>query len=96
MRQDLAAGRSELALVSAGRGLTERLLFAGSGRFGSPSWSPGGTGLLLPWPDADQWLFLPAVGRGRTTAVAHIAGQFSPGGTRPAFPRSATWCCTPG
>ncbi len=58
-----------------------------------PAWSPDGRRLLVPWPDADQWLFLRPRGRGRLTAVANIAGQFMPGTTSPVFPRSVKWCC---
>jgi WD40 domain-containing protein len=62
-----------------------RTLFTGSGRFGSVAWSPGGRRLLVPWPAADQWLFLEA-GGGRMTAVANIRRQFGPAG-------AVEWCC---
>lgn len=90
-----AAGRSELVLAApaAERGLRERVLFTGPGRFGAPAWSPGAQRLLLPWPDADQWLFLRPHGGARLTAVANIADQFGPGRLRPAFPRDVQWCC---
>ena len=93
VRYSAPADRSELALVDATRGLAERVLFAGPGRFGAPAWSPDAGRLLLPWRDADQWLFLRPHGRARLTAVANIADQFGPGRLRPAFPRAVQWCC---
>ncbi|MDX6677981.1 MAG: hypothetical protein QOE31_2033 [Solirubrobacteraceae bacterium] len=94
VRHDAATRRSELALVDADRGLRERVLFTGPGRFGAAAWSPGATRLLLPWPDADQWLFLRPGFRSRLTAVANIAAQFAPGARgAAAFPRSVQWCC---
>jgi hypothetical protein len=96
VREATSGARSELVLVTPGRRLDARLVFSGPGRFGAPSWSPDGTRLLLPWPDADQWLFLRPGSPARVAAVANIAGQFGPGETHPAFPRSARWCCTVG
>jgi hypothetical protein len=69
-----------------------RPLFTGPGRFGPVAWSPTGRRLLVPWPEADQWLFL-APGRGATTAVANIARQFGPRAGRPDFPATVEWCC---
>jgi dipeptidyl aminopeptidase/acylaminoacyl peptidase len=93
VRTSRATRRSEVVVLDAGRGLRERLLPAGPGRFGAPAWSPDGRWLLLPWPDADQWLFLRPTGARRVLAVANIARQFTPGGGRGEFPRSVTWCC---
>jgi hypothetical protein len=93
VRSDLRATRSELVLLDAADGLRTRLLFARLGRFGAPAWSPSGRWLLLPWPAADQWLFLRADGAAQRTAVANIARQFAPGAERGVFPRSVTWCC---
>jgi hypothetical protein len=91
VRQGLSG--SLLMLADAARGLSQRMLFSGPGRFGSPAWSPGADRLLLPWPDADQWLFLRPHAGPRVTAVGHIAAQFGPGRLRPAFPRGVQWCC---
>jgi hypothetical protein len=63
-----------------------RTLFTGTGRFGSVAFSPSGRRLLVPWPVADQWLFLGADG-GRAAAVANIERQF--GGPGP-----VEWCCS--
>jgi hypothetical protein len=99
VRSDARANRSEAVLLDAADGLRARTLFRRLGRFGAPAWSPSGRWLLLPWPDADQWLFLRPEARAGggggapRTAVANIARQFAPGAARGAFPRSAQWCC---
>ncbi|MCA1683870.1 MAG: hypothetical protein LC708_01890, partial [Actinobacteria bacterium] len=94
VRHHAATRRSELVLADADRGLRERVLFTGPGRFGAPAWSPGASRLLLPWPDADQWLFLRPGFRSRLSAVTNIATQFAPGARGDAaFPRSVQWCC---
>jgi len=71
-----------------------RRFFAVSGRLSQLAWSPDGDRLLLAWPAADQWLFLPAGGRGHLQAIGNIASVFSPGrrGQAP-FPRIEGWCC---
>jgi hypothetical protein len=69
-----------------------RVLFSGPGRFGPVAWSPGGRWLLVPWPAADQWLFLAADG-GRATAVGNIARQFTGRPAPRAFPGAVEWCC---
>ena len=93
VRRSPAAGRSEVLLLDAARGLRGRVLFTGPGRFGALAWSPRGERLLIGWPDADQWLFLRPHGRGALTAVANIARQFTPGATSPPSPGSVLWCC---
>jgi hypothetical protein len=95
VRRAASAGRSELVLLDAALGQSERVLFNAPGRFGSPAWSPAADRLLLPWRDGDQWLFLRRRGASGLTTVTHVAQQFGPGRTRPAFPRSAQWCCAP-
>ena len=86
------ARRSDVTLLD--RGGRSRNLFTGPGRFGAVAWSPTGRRLLVPWPEADQWLFL-AAGSGRTTAVANIARQFAGGPGRRAFAHTVEWCCPP-
>jgi hypothetical protein len=93
VRTQRTTRHSEVVVLDAAHGLRERLLPAGPGHFGAPAWSPDGRWLLLPWPEADQWLFLRPEGTRRVSAVANIARQFAPGGARPAFPRTVTWCC---
>jgi hypothetical protein len=94
--------RSEVVLLDS-TGAPGRLLFRAPGRLSGLAWSPDGKRLLIPWPDADQWLFIPADGRGRVRAVGGIAAEFSPGapggGASGAprgsarFPRIDGWCC---
>jgi hypothetical protein len=85
-------GGSEVVLASEG-GL--RRLFSAPGRLSDLAWSPNGQRLLVAWPAADQWVFIPTAGRGRVTAVDGIARQFSPGTASPSFPRVeiSGWCC---
>jgi dipeptidyl aminopeptidase/acylaminoacyl peptidase len=66
-----------------------RVLFSGPGRFGRVAWSPTGRRLLVPWPDADQWVFL---GGAHAAAVGNIAHQF---GAR-AFPDTVEWSVSHG
>jgi hypothetical protein len=63
-----------------------RVLFTGPGRFGALAWSPNGRRLLVPWPAADEWVFLATDG-GRAAAVANIERQFG------RVPGVAEWCC---
>lgn len=62
------------------------------GSLGEVAWSPDGRRLLVAWPGANQWLFLP-VGRGQGRAVANISTAFSPGERAASFPRLEGWCC---
>lgn len=64
-------------------------VFAGGGRFGGVAWSPGGTWLVVSWPQADQWVFVRVRGTHRIRAVSNVAQQFN------GFPRLGTWCCAP-
>jgi dipeptidyl aminopeptidase/acylaminoacyl peptidase len=93
VRHDAATGASEVLLLDPAHRLRPAVLFAGPGRFGTPAWSPDGRRLLVPWPAADQWLFLRPSDGGRITAVAEIAAQFSPGATGPEFAGEVSWCC---
>jgi hypothetical protein len=65
-----------------------RLLLTAPGSLGHDvTWSPDGRRLLVPWPGANQWLFLP-LGRGQASAVADISRTF-----KVSFPRVEAWCC---
>lgn len=94
-----AGGRSRLVLARiAGGARRQRTVFSGLGRFGDPVFSPDGETILLPWTEADQWLFIaPSHDRKlvrRTVAVADIARQFDPGrGGGAEFPEVGSWCC---
>ncbi len=94
-RHSAAGPHSEVLLVDPAGGPPRRL-FAVSGRLTELAWSPDGQRLLLAWPAADQWLFVP-VGRGRRLrAIADVSGVFAPGHRGPApFPRIEGWCCSP-
>jgi hypothetical protein len=88
-----ATPRSQVLLGEVG-GSPPRPLFGTPGRLAELAWSPGGERILISWPDADQWLFVPAEGRGRVRAIGEIAEQFSPGGRSASFPRVEGWCCS--
>jgi hypothetical protein len=85
--------RSEALLIDA-HGGPPRRLFAVSGHLNQLTWSPDGRRLLLAWPTADQWLFLPVGGRGHLQAIGNIASVFSPGNRGGApFTQVEGWCC---
>ncbi len=87
--------RSEALLIDANGGPPRRL-FAVSGHLNQLAWSPDGSRLLLAWPAADQWLFLPTSGRAHLRAVGNIASVFSHGlRGQASFPRIEGWCCSP-
>jgi hypothetical protein len=92
-------GGAELALVPVipeagpGRVLYESGVPGSTVRFGAPVFSPDGRWILLPWPQADQWLFVPVHG-GRVEAVADVSRQLDPDRRGDAsFPRVVGWCC---
>lgn len=83
--------RSEALLIGGG---PPRRLFAVSGQLNQLAWSPDGSRLLLAWPAADQWLFLPIGRHGRLQAIGNIASIFSPGlRGQTTFPQVEGWCC---
>jgi hypothetical protein len=86
--------RAEVALIDRGGEL--RRIFRTPGHLGEIVWSPDAQRLLISWPQADQWLFVPVSGRARAPrAVAGIARTFAPGAREPGlFPRVAGWCCS--
>jgi len=69
-----------------------RRLLTVPGSLGQVEWSPDGRRLLVAWPAADQWLFLPS-GHGEGRAVADISRAFSPGQRSASSPRVEDWCC---
>ena len=88
-----ALPRAEVDLVEPGSGVARRLLRT-PGHLGQLAWSPYGTRLLVTWPAADQWLFVPVSGRGKVDAVGDISRQFDPGAPGAArFPTISGWCC---
>lgn len=76
--------RSEIRLVDLDRLGPEPLLFAGPGVFGDVAWSPDGGWLLVPWPTANQWLFVHST---HVRAVGNIRAQFGPAA------QLGGWCC---
>ena len=84
-----AGGRDELS-VQGDHGT--QVLFAARGSLSGPTWSPDGRWLLVGWPRADQWLFIPAERSGRVIAIDRVSEQFDPGDTGAgAFPRVSGW-----
>jgi hypothetical protein len=82
--------RSEVVVFRPGGGSQSLLTVPGS--LGQVAWSPDGRRLLVAWPSANQWLFLP-IGNGRGRAVANVSMAFSPGHRAASFPRLEGWCC---
>jgi dipeptidyl aminopeptidase/acylaminoacyl peptidase len=85
-------GATSEVLVFAPSAEQPRRLLSFPYSLGEVAWSPDGRRLLVAWPGADQWLFLP-VGRGKPRAVANISRAFSPGERPASFPRVEGWCC---
>lgn len=71
---------------------SSRSLLRVPGSLGQVEWSPDGRRLLVAWPGADQWLFLP-LGHGKGRAVANISRAFSPSGRPTSLPFIEGWCC---
>lgn len=92
-RQSAAGPRSEVLLFDPNGGPPRRL-FAVSGRLTELAWSPNGDRLLLAWPAADQWLFVPVARGPRIRAIGNVSSVFSPGEQEQIpFPRIGGWCC---
>ncbi len=78
-----------------GRTFAGQTLFSAPSRLGRPVPSPDATSILVPWPAANQWLFVSADGRGRLHAIDDISHEFDPKATGPVpFPRVEGWCCS--
>ena len=88
-----ASDASDVLLVDPAGRARDRVLFSGPGRFGRLAFSPDGRQLLVPWPEADQWLFLSVARGGHVGAVANIARQFARGPRPGPFPDAVEWCC---
>jgi WD40-like Beta Propeller Repeat len=93
------AGLAELVLLRPGfiaersRALYPTAPGTGGVSFGAPSFSPDGEWILLPWPQADQWIFIRIDDR-RVVPVGDISRQLDPDSRGAAtFPRVAGWCC---
>jgi hypothetical protein len=87
------APHSEAILLDPAGGSARRL-FGVSGRLSELVWSPDGRRLLLAWPAADQWLFVPTARSTRLRAIGNVSAAFAPGAQgRSRFPRVEGWCC---
>lgn len=75
-------GRSRLILLDE----PSRTLLTVAGRIDQLAWSPDGSSILVPWREADQWIFIPRRA-GKLSAVDDISAQFD------GFPRTVSWCC---
>lgn len=85
--------RSEALLIDPAGGPARRL-FGVSGHLTELAWSPDGRRLLLAWPAADQWLFVPVARSASLRAIGDVAATFAPGrSSRAPFPRIEGWCC---
>lgn len=85
-------GPRGLLLLFAGGG-GQRRLFNAPGRLSEVAWSPNDQRLLIAWPSADQWLFLPTGARQEGRSVTGVSNAFAPGEPSAAFPRVEGWCC---
>jgi WD40-like Beta Propeller Repeat len=85
--------RSEVLIARLGP--HQRLLFSAPGTIGDITWAPSGDRLLVPWAEADQWVFVAIDRTERTRAVGNVSRQFSPGARRADFPSVSGWCCPP-
>jgi hypothetical protein len=81
---------SEVIIYRPGQG--SRTLISVPGSLWQVEWSPDGKRLLVAWPGANQWLFLP-LGRGKGSAIANISKAIAPSGRPTSFPELAGWCC---
>jgi hypothetical protein len=92
----LGGARGDVVSFDVDRpGRPPREIFGGTGRFSGLAWSPDARWMLIAWPTANQWLFVPAAGGRRIAAVSGIAGQFASGTSLALFPGLDDWCCVP-
>lgn len=93
MRAENGRPRGKLALAAPfGNEFSKRTIFTGSGRLTGLAVAPNGRRILVGWPRADQWLFIPTTRTNRIEAVGNIRRQFE-AGANGAFPRVDGWCC---
>jgi hypothetical protein len=81
---------SEVLVFRPGHG--PRTLLRVPGSLSQVEWSPDGKRLLVAWPGANQWLFLPLDG-GKGRAIANISKDIAPSGRPTSFPQLEGWCC---
>lgn len=81
---------SEVLIFRPGK--ARQTLVSVPGSLWQVAWSPDGRRLMVAWPGANQWLFLP-LGRGEGNAIAHISRAIAPSGRPTSFPELEGWCC---
>jgi hypothetical protein len=81
---------SEVIIYRPGK--DPRTLLRVPGSLWQVEWSPDGKRLLVAWPGANQWVFLP-LGRGKGRAIAEISRAIAPSGHPTSFPQLEGWCC---
>jgi len=81
---------SEVLIFRPGHG--PQTLLSVPGSLWQVEWSPDGKRLLVAWPGANQWLFLPLDG-GMGRAIANISRAIAPSGRPTSFPQLEGWCC---
>jgi WD40 repeat protein len=89
----LDSGRSEVVLMPAEREGEPQSVFRGIGAFGAIGWSPDRRWLLVPWPSADQWVFVRVGTAPRIVTESEITRYFSPAAAGGVFPTLSGWCC---
>jgi hypothetical protein len=96
LAQRLDASRSEVVLLPAARrgGALAQSIFRGVGAFGQLAWSPNGRWLLVPWPSADQLVFVRLGRPPRVVTESEITRYFSPDAPGGVFPTISGWCCS--
>ena len=75
-------------------GGTRSVLLAKPGRLTGPTWSPDGHWLLVGWPAADQWLFIPIKRSDEVIPIDSISEQLHRAQPAPRHsPASAAGSC---
>jgi hypothetical protein len=93
-RQRPAGVHSVVTLITDLRnGGNAQRLYGGPGTLTDLTWSPNGRWLLVAYPGADQWVFIPVGHGGDPQPVAGIADEFDAGspGRTSSFPRVSGW-----
>lgn len=68
-----------------------RRVLGASAEIDTPVRSPDGRWLAAGWPEADQFVFVRAVGGRQIRAVSNVSAQFR----SRSFPTISGWCCAP-
>jgi len=88
------ASDGRLALVRTRGGNSDvlvegRVRFSSPGAVPTPAWPPDASWLLVPLPQADQWVFIRAKGLSGLRAVSNLSNQFRSRSS----PHVEGWCC---